>query len=1599
MVYLRGSNFTKILCGKQGEWGWTDDGLDLKPCSREMTSTRGSYTSIPTTEQLEAEERERDQFIPISKYDYGQLVISFIHLGFVGFLFGWRVDEYDEKKHKYGVFWVVGAIGQFASWLYISALLACHLMTRKNQSRYGYLRHLLFLYALFFLTAIINLRSNLKNDQQKLRATLGYELVFAYWNVAACFVLFALSMLRPRHPELRRAPRRRRLSRDTTASLWGLISFSWISPIIKLGNKRALTSDELWELPPECQAAQCYDELDRLTNLDLLSRLLVANLTNLFTFLVIAIFRSIFAFTTPYFLQRLLEYIETEKADTPSELPYLFILGILISELLRVIFLNQLNYQVVWLGIRVEQMLSVMVYQKQLRLKLSLAKNGNNNRPHNVLTMDVDDIAGFFSNLPFLLTIPLEILVAMIYLARLLGWSSIIGVVVMTICLWSNKKMTRRIGRLQKRVKKARDERVGEIFELLHAVRMIKMFAWERSFHERLMFSRKIELNQIRKLFWRNTILTLVVHVTPFLVTLFAFASYTFGFNKVLTASKTFTSIALFNTLKQPLQILPNLVFELVGLGVALSRLERFLQEADVQNDNPVFSADLGDNTTIGFTEADVGWSYQMNNIRALNEFVLKGVDLEFPVGKLSVVCGHKGSGKSLLLLSLLRETFVLRGFVHFPTTSVAYITQKPWLEKATIRDNIIFSSTFDDERYWNVVETCNLSTDFENMEQADMTEYDDENLTLTDDQKARIALARAMYSSAQILLLDNCLESVDTVKARQLIESSLNSPFLSNRTVIIVSNHVRLFLNAAEFIVVLGDGVVSAKGTPQEVTEAGVLTDEILGTDTVNEQFNFDKTDELSINQALEKAESDKKNWASEEARIQGKVHPSIYYFYLKSSGGIFVWFILLLLFLIIRLLTVGETYLLKVWSEDKTINGALTFHIEDQTVPDSDSDTRGGNIKYIKIYALIAIASAAFTIVRMSLQLYISLKGSRTLFSKLLNSILRAPLSFFDTAPLGRVMNRFSKDLGIVDQGLLTVMASFLGNLVGAVCVLAVVTCVTWEFGFASIIIAISYIKIGSMYINVSRELKRLQSMTRTPVISWFCDTVGGITTIRAFNAERRFVKEFIEKLNESNRTTYLLHMSNRWMSLRLGTIGAFASYLAGYFILMNFQQIDAGLAGFSLSYALGFVQIVSMLVKDYTSMETSLNSVERIEEYIEMPQEPPAVIDNIHPPAAWPTNGNIEVSKLTVQYSPDQEIVLRDISFMVRAEEKIGIVGRTGSGKSTLANSFLRLVEPVDGNILIDGVDIANIGLEDLRSRITMISQDPILFEGSIRSNLDIRGEYEDRELWESLRRVHFVQFNEEGSTSDYSLFMSGPIQTLDDPVNEGGNNFSRGQRQLLCLARALLRQSKIIIMDEATASIDPETDNKIQETFRTEFQYATVLCVSHRFRTIIDSDRILVLDNGEIIEFDTPYNLISNPDGLFRHLCEATGELESLMQLASLVSPDGIICETQPEVEDEVIDNENTPQQPYALDPETGAENQGDDNSNDFSSQNVGEDEPSSQDLRQSSEVDENDNREEDEHDGHDEQDEEEEEEDQEYEEEEEGNDDESQDGYY
>ncbi|CAG8708099.1 13423_t:CDS:2, partial [Cetraspora pellucida] len=597
-------------------------------------------------------------------------------------------------------------------------------------------------------------------------------------------------------------------------------------------------------------------------------------------------------------------------------------------------------------------------------------------------------------------------------------------------CLWYNKRYGKHVNRLQKRVKKARNGRVSEIFELLNVVRTIKLLAWESSFHEKLMLSRQIELNQLQHFFWRTTLLTLLVHLTQFFVTLLTFSFYTIVFQHNLTAAIVFTSLILFNILKQSMQVFPDLVVELKALVISLGHVEEFLNEIETQKlSSTDFTA-----TNIGFTGVNVAWDDDI--IRSPNDFVLRNINLKFPIGVLSIVCGHKYSGKTLLLLSLLRETSLLCGTIHFPKTKVAYVPQQPWLENSTIRENILFGTNFEEERYWNIVDACGLLKDFENMEQADFTEYDDKNLALRDEQKARITLARALYSDAQILLLDDFLSIMDSTTARQIIDNCIKSPFIAGRTVIIVTYYVRDLLDISDYIVILGGGTVIAKGTPGQMLDSEALSNEMFRTNVNVKHDKIVTATRNLLNQTAEKY--DKKSWTTHEVHGQVKDPFNLYFFYLKSSGGLLCWIMFLLLLIVIRVLTVGETYWLKEWSDPNSTLFSL-FDGYDLSI----------QWNFIVIYALIASVSALFIIFRMACQLLISLRGSKTLFSRLLNAILNAPFTFFDTVPLGKVMNRFSKDL-----------------------------------------IAL-YLIISSVYINVLRELKRLQSVTRSPVVSWFNET----------------------------------------------------------------------------------------------------------------------------------------------------------------------------------------------------------------------------------------------------------------------------------------------------------------------------------------------------------------------------------------------------------------------------------------------------------------------------------------------------------------------------
>ncbi|KAF9118109.1 hypothetical protein BGW39_001468, partial [Mortierella sp. 14UC] len=936
--------------------------------------------------------------------------------------------------------------------------------------------------------------------------------------------------------------------------------------------------------------------------------------------------------------------------------------------------------------------------------------------------------------------------------------------------------------------------------------------------------------------------------------------------------------------------------------------------------------------------------------------FQLKNISADFPVGEFSVIVGPTGSGKSALLLALLGELERTEGQMYLPRldydsngrrphgSGIAYVAQTAWLQNTTIRDNILFGKAFDQDLYDEVIEGCALVTDFEVLEAGDHTQIGEQGITLSGGQKQRVALARAVYSDAKVLLLDDCLSAVDAHTGKRLFRT-LTGPLLTGRSILMATHQVQLTLGAAAYIVVLDKGVVLGAGTAEECICNGWIDNVNLVTsgfeDTGSEVSTLNGEDTPKKAKATDKSHVVSK-LTEDEKKVIGAVAWKVYKAYLDACGGYPIWFLLICVVLLMELVDIGQKAWLARWGNKvSTAVGSLILTSFGTFVPEPvvqsfttlhrpTNVTNNGLISvamqalgnpdsvsvefYLGVYILLCMFSMGFSIISgYYIMVFVSIRGSRSLHAQLLDKVSRAKVRFFDTTPIGRIINRFSSDISTIDEAVNRTLLMFITQLITIVGIIGVISVNMPMFLVAAVFIIIIYGIIGMFYVPISRDLKRLNSNSRSPILNHFNETLVGIATIRAYGFQDRFVERNLINLDDNNRTFFLLWTANRWLHWRVDIAGALVSFSTGMLILQYSDTIQPGWAAMSLTYALMFTGTVVWVIRSYTEAELCMNSVERVVEYMDLEAEPPAIIQGSRPPASWPHKGEIVVKNLTMKYAPDAPEVIKNISFTVKAGEKVGVVGRTGSGKSTLAISLFRFMEPAGGSILIDGIDITRIGLHDLRSKLTIIPQDPVLFRGTLRFNLDPFNEHEDFDLWEALRRSHLIPANKvrsqdgtatpkvssspagkspAGSIKDASVDDSVSASTeivdpskitLDTVVKENGSNFSQGQRQLIALARALVRRSKIIIMDEATASVDFDTDLKVQTTIREEMSEATIITIAHRIRTIADFDRVLVMDAGEIAEYDRPYTLMRE-DSLFRSMCERSNELDALLEIA-------------------------------------------------------------------------------------------------------------------
>ncbi|CAJ0870838.1 149_t:CDS:10, partial [Entrophospora sp. SA101] len=789
--------------------------------------------------------------------------------------------------------------------------------------------------------------------------------------------------------------------------------------------------------------------------------------------------------------------------------------------------------------------------------------------------------------------------------------------------------------------------------------------------------------------------------------------------------------------------------------------------------------------------------------------------------------------------------------------------------------------------------------------------------ITLSGGQKQRIALARALYSQAEIVIMDDCLSAVDSHTAKYLYENCIMGDLMKNRTRILVTHHVGLCIRNAAFVVVMKDGQITDQGPANQILSSGILGD--ISIEEENEKGGDD--DELK-NKSTEHAKPKSKSangsdgkLVLEEKREQGAIKWIVYKTYLSATGGYLFWVFLLSMFILVQALQVGQAYsetslvisnftsqfsnifdyLIALFQESSyystniftpleyfSSSFSLTSTIKTTTsiIHASKEFNSETTIKekvdvnfYIGVYVLIGLFTSILASFRSYYMFMGSLSASKKFHTALVDQILKAKIRFFDTTPIGRIMNRFSKDMETIDQDLSPILMFLIHSCFATAAVIFAISLVMPQFLFAGILIAIIFIIISAYFIATSRDLKRIESVTRSPIYAAFGETINGVTTIRAFGAQYRLMNKTFT-LVDNNNTPYLYNWACiRWLHTRVDLAGSLVCFSTGLIILYRLPKgMSPGLAGFALLYALNFTESIIWVIRMYAMQEINMNSVERVQEYLKLEEEPPRIIEINRPPVGWPMRGEIHVNNLVMQYSPDSPLVLKGISFHVKPTEKIGIVGRTGSGKSTLAISFFRFMEFVSGQIIIDGIDISTLGLFDLRKNLTIIPQDPVLFSGTL-SNLDPFGEHDDLSLMNALR----LQSPTTQSSNQITW-------SLDSLVSENGGNFSQGQRQLIALARALVRSSKLIIMDEATASVDFKTDHMIQETIRQEFKESTLLCIAHRIRTVADYDRILVLDEGRLVEFDHPYTLMQSDDSLFRTMCERSGEFAELLDIA-------------------------------------------------------------------------------------------------------------------
>ncbi|NXX95541.1 MRP3 protein, partial [Centropus bengalensis] len=1189
--------------------------------------------------------------------------------------------------------------------------------------------------------------------------------------------------------------------------------------------------------------------------------------------------QDLLTFVNPELLRVLIGFIKNK--DAPAWWGFLVAALMFICAVLQTLMLHQ-HFQYCFVtGMRLRTGITGVIYRKSLVITNSAKRSSTVGEIVNLMSVDAQRFMDLVTFLNMLWSAPLQIFLALYFLWETLGPSVLAGVAVMVLLIPFNSAIAMKTRAFQVEQMRHKDARIKLMNEILGGIKVLKLYAWEPSFSDKVLEIRKNELRVLKKSAYLHAVSTFAWVSAPFLVALTTFAVYVSVDEKnILDAEKAFVSLSLFNILKFPLNMLPQVISNIAQTSVSLKRIQQFLSH-DELDPNCVETKVIAPGNAISVRNATFSWGKELKPS-------LKDINLLVPSGALVAVVGHVGCGKSSLVSALLGEMEKLEGEVAVKG-SVAYVPQQAWIQNATLKDNILFGQAPNEQKYQNVLGACALKTDLEVLPGGDQTEIGEKGINLSGGQRQRVSLARAVYSNSDIYLLDDPLSAVDSHVAKHIFDKVIGPDgVLKGKTRILVTHGIS-FLPQVDHIVVLTDGKISEMGSYQDLLKQNKAFAEFLRNYALDDDIEEDELtmleeeevllaeDTLSIHTDLADNEpvtnEVRKQFLSLELGNPSalssflflylppsalllealptspgvcflQVKLTVFWQYMKAVGPA-ISLVICFLYCCQNAAAIGANVWLSDWTNEPVVNG-----------------TQHNTATRIGVYAALGLLQGLFVFISSFTLAMGGIKAARTLHAALLENKFHTPQSFYDTTPTGRIINRFSKDIYVIDEVIPSTILMFLGTFFTSLSTMIVIVASTPLFAVVIVPLAMLYFFVQRFYVATSRQLKRLESVSRSPIYSHFSETVSGASIIRAYRRVKAFVDMSDLKVDENQKSYYPGIVSNRWLGIRVEFVGNCIVLFAALFAVIGRNSLNPGLVGLSVSYALQVTLSLNWMVRMTSELETNIVAVERIKEYSETETEAPWSIEGKSPPEDWPSKGELEFVDYSVRYRKGLDLVLKGLNLQVHGGEKIGIVGRTGAGKSSMTLCLFRILEAAKGEIKIDSVNISEIGLHDLRSRLTIIPQDPVLFSGTLRMNLDPFNKYSDEEIWKALELSHLKRF------------VSSQPSMLDFECSEGGENLSVGQRQLLCLARALLRKTRVLILDEATAAIDLETDDLIQGTIRTQFEGCTVLMIAHRLNTIMDYTRVLVLDNGTIAEFDTPASLIA-ARGIFYSMAKDAG----------------------------------------------------------------------------------------------------------------------------